>query len=408
MNSQGFKQSAEFEAQEKKLLSANGQIRSPPSLLFSRRFLVATIIFIVNVLCSFVRHNISIAVVAITSTTVGQINSTEPRAFSIVSSMELISKWTPQNEKSKLVSFTTSGLNIGISITHGFCAFLANGWGWPMIFYVTGALVVVASLFCFILVKNQPCEDKRISKNELEYIQQQTTTIPRKSISHPYKKIFSSPAIWAFLITRFTMTWVAAILVTCLPLYVKDITQGDIGNVGMFSSIPNIAGIFVFPICGILMDHGKKKISETLIHKTLIAGALFFCSTLFAISVITSDFMVSIISFVIAQMLMSIVSLVTGIMAIIIAPNSTSVIAASSLFMLSFGCISGRSATGFMIRNHSLEEWNNIFILTSGILMLNAVIFVLYGSSAPHTWPESKSSLPIEKQDELKNQPTKK
>ncbi|XP_065208430.1 vesicular glutamate transporter 3-like [Planococcus citri] len=486
MNSQVFEQSAEFEAQQIKLLSTNGQIRPPPApppLLFSRRFLVATIICIVNVLGSFVRNNIIIAVVAITS--VGQINSTEPQApeynwdptdiglilsisfyggllsftggyivtklgaafsfalllmltglftilqplslhyglnsflfcrflfgifdaFSIVSSSELISKWTPENEKSKLISYSTSGLNIGIAITHSFCAFLANGWGWPMIFYVTGALLVVASLFCYILIENQPCEDKRISKNELEYIQQQTKTISKQAVAHPYKQIFSSPAIWAFLITRFTYMWMFTILVTGFPLYVKDITREDISNVGMLSSIPNIASIFMFPICGVLLDHGKKKISETVIHKVLIVGAFFLCSTSFATSVITSNFIVSLISFVIAQMLSSIVSSVSSVMIVIIAPNSTSVIAALSTFMISFGCILGRSATGFMIKEHSLEEWNNLFILTSGISMLNAVLFVLFGSSAPHTWPESQSSSPIEKQDELKNQPMKK
>ena len=83
------------------------------------------------------------------------------------------------------MSFTINGLNVGVAIVHSFCAFLANKWGWPMIFYATGTISVVISVICYILVKNQPSEDKWISKTELEYIQQQTEASPNEKVMKP-------------------------------------------------------------------------------------------------------------------------------------------------------------------------------------------------------------------------------
>ncbi|XP_065208493.1 vesicular glutamate transporter 3-like isoform X2 [Planococcus citri] len=321
-----------------------------------------------------------------------------PESLAMVSILEVCSKWVPENEKSKLMSFTVNGLNVGAAVVHSLCAFLADRWGWPMIFYGTGALSITMSIICFILVKNRPTDDKWISEKEVAYIQQGIKGTSKGKVVHAYKRILLSLPVWAILSSRFTLMWISTILITNLPLYVKDLTQKSITQVGMMSSLPTAISIFVIPICGILMDFIKKsfKMSATTLYKTLISGAFLFNSALFLCSIALSNFTVSMVSFVLIMMSQSIINLSSQIVTISIAPNSSSVIAALGMFAFNLSSILSRSITGFMIKNHSVEEWNNCFILTSGVSLFGAIFFLLFGSSEVQSWAATPTKEPGE------------
>ncbi|XP_065208487.1 vesicular glutamate transporter 3-like [Planococcus citri] len=324
-----------------------------------------------------------------------------PESLVIVSILEVCSKWIPENEKSKLMSYVVNGLNVGAAIVHGFCAFLADGWGWSMIFYGTGAVSVILSIICFIAVKNRPSEDKWITEKELAYIQQGIKATSKGKVVHPYRRILSSLPVWAVLTTRFTVMWIVTILITNLPLYVKDLTHEHITRVGMISSLPTAISIIVIPTCGILMDYIKKscEIPATTLHKILISGAFLFNSALFLCCAEFSNFTVSMVSFVLIMMSQSIVNLGSQIVTISIAPNSSSVIAGLGMFAFNLSSILSRTLTGLMTTHHSVEEWNNCFILTSGVSLFGAIFFVLFGSSEVQSWAQ----LPAKEQDKSHN-----
>ncbi|XP_065208477.1 vesicular glutamate transporter 3-like [Planococcus citri] len=445
----------------------------PPSLWFSKRFLVVIFMFLCYMNTTFIRFNISIAVVEMTSSKkIGDGNSTTTQPpefdwdsrtvasvlsmfyygglvsfmggyivsklggatscalclmlsgittvlhpitlrynfylfmairfltgvfenFLIISVSEVSSKWILKNERSKLTSYSVSGLRVGMAIVHGFCGYLAHGWGWPMIFYATGAFSLITSVCCFIAMKNQPSEDKWISEAELKYIESQQeniTTSSRKNVKHPYRNMLSSAAIWALFVVRFSHMWVVTIVVTFLPLYYNDTTVESIEKIGIFSSVPNAASIFVIPICGVLLDYSRKiHIPVTLMHKMVIGGSFAICSALFLSSVIVSDFILSIIAFSLIQMFLGIIILITQIIIISVAPNSSGAVAGLVTFVSSISNILAREMTGYMTTNRNMEEWNNCFILSSVILMLSAVIFAFYGSSEPQSWSKLPS-----------------
>ncbi|XP_065208484.1 vesicular glutamate transporter 3-like [Planococcus citri] len=443
----------------------------PPSLWFSKRFLVVIFMFLCYMNTAFIRFNISIAVVEMTSSKEiedGNSTSTRPPEFNwdsktvgsvfsmfyygglvsfmggyvvsklggatscalclmlsgittvlhpitsshnfyafliirfltgvfenflTISVSDVSSKWIVKNERSKLTSFSISGLRVGMAIVHGFCGYLAHGWGWPMIFYVTGACSLITSVLCFIFMKNQPSEDEWISKAELKYFESQQediSTSSKKNVKHPYRSMLLSPAIWALFVVRFSHVWVVTILITFLPLYYKDTTVESIEKIGLFSSVPNAASSFIIPICGILLDYSRKvNIPVTLMHKMVIGGSFAICSALFLSSVFVSNFIVSMVAFSLIQMFSGIIILITQIIIISVAPNSSGAVAGLVTFVASVRNILARETTGYMTTNRSMEEWNNCFILSSVILMLSAVIFAFYGSSEAQSWSKS-------------------
>ncbi|XP_065208450.1 uncharacterized transporter slc-17.2-like [Planococcus citri] len=305
----------------------------------------------------------------------------------LISVLEIHSQWTPQNEKSKLISISTSGINIGVAIVHGVCALLAHTWGWRMIFYVTGSISLITSLLCSIFIKNRPSDDKRISKQELSYMQERIALSSKKEVMHPYRDIITSSAVWALLSGKFAVTFGVSFITTFLPMYIKDTTQSDINKVGLISSTPNVLNIFMLPICGILLDYGKRiNISVTLMHKILIGGSFILTSILFASSATISNFIVSIICFLLIQTLLFVINLVNQIIIISIAPNSSSIVAGLCTAVLAVSCISTRSLTTSMTTNHTLEEWNRCLLVMGGVSLFGGVLFIVWGSSEAQPW----------------------
>lgn len=44
-------------------------------------------------------------------------------------------------------------------------------------------------------------------------------------VSHPYKKILTSSAVWALCVVDFISFWVSNMLIACLPLYAKGMSN---------------------------------------------------------------------------------------------------------------------------------------------------------------------------------------
>ncbi|WAR21583.1 SL172-like protein [Mya arenaria] len=81
--------------------------------------------------------------------------------------------WAPPLERSKLVSFTYAGAQVGNVITFPLAGVLCKygfAGGWPSIFYVLGIISSIWFVLWMIFVSDSPSEHKRISKEEKAYI----------------------------------------------------------------------------------------------------------------------------------------------------------------------------------------------------------------------------------------------
>ena len=86
----------------------------------------------------------------------------------------LWSCWIPPVERSRVVSFSYSGIQLGIVIAMSLSGVLCDygfAGGWPSEFYVFGAAGCLWALAWFVLCHNTPSAHPRISLAELRYIE---------------------------------------------------------------------------------------------------------------------------------------------------------------------------------------------------------------------------------------------
>ncbi|XP_065208382.1 vesicular glutamate transporter 3-like [Planococcus citri] len=243
--------------------------------------------------------------------------------------LEMLCRWAPVPERSSMMSLCCCGMFIGVVVSYPVCGFLATRWGWQSIFYISGLEGTIWSIIWLIFVKNQPSKDKWISKKELMYILQHTETTPRKQVVHPYKKIFSSSAVWALCVGKFTYSWGFTLLVVCFPLYVKDITGRNTDEIGLISSIPNVVCIFTIPLAGFIMDYwqNNSNLTVTQIHKIVMVTGFISGSIFFVIASFSSNFILSMSCFVLTEFIISFNYLILQLVCLYMSPTHSSILA---------------------------------------------------------------------------------
>lgn len=148
----------------------------------------------------------------------------------------LLAKWIPPNERSRMGSFVYAGAQFGTVISLPLSGLLSiSQWGWQSIFYVFGAVGTVWCIAFLIWVKEDPESNKKMERDEREYIQKslgtvvgQTTTPPT-----PWLSIIKSGPFWAILLAHMGYNYGYETLMTELPTYMKQVLHFSIKDVSI-------------------------------------------------------------------------------------------------------------------------------------------------------------------------------
>jgi len=119
------------------------------------------------------------------------------------------SRWAPPLEQSRITAFAFSGMYMGTVFCMPLSGILAQYVNWEAIFYVFGLLALVWCLLWWICVEDSPDQDRKITEQELEYLQNTIGLTDRQMSDSPppWRAMLTSKAVWAIIIAHFTENW---------------------------------------------------------------------------------------------------------------------------------------------------------------------------------------------------------
>lgn len=128
------------------------------------------------------------------------------QAGNFPAAVKTVAEWFPKKERALATGIFNSGTNIGAIIAPIIVPFIAIKWGWQMSFILIGSVGVLWLLFWFLFY-NTPLKHKKISKEELEYINidekaQQQPDVP-KTEKVNWKTLLTYKQTWAFALLKF-------------------------------------------------------------------------------------------------------------------------------------------------------------------------------------------------------------
>ncbi len=139
------------------------------------------------------------------------------------SALRATAEYFPKKERSFATGIFNSGTNVGAILAPLTVPWVANQWGWETAFILIGALGFIWLIFWQIFYE-KPEDQKRLSKNELEYINSDAGEPLIKNseeVKVPWIKLLGYKQTWAFAFGKFMTDGVWWFFLFWLPKYLE-------------------------------------------------------------------------------------------------------------------------------------------------------------------------------------------
>ncbi|KAL4708201.1 hypothetical protein ACJJTC_005343 [Scirpophaga incertulas] len=308
----------------------------------------------------------------------------------------IIGKWIPLDEKSRLGTVIYSGAQLGTAIQLLASGFLAQYWGWAAIFYVNGALGVLWTVIYVFVGSATPKTSNIISDAEKLYIETSLGHLgEQKKLKTPWKKLFTSLPFIALIITHCGQNWGFWTLMTEIPSYMKQVLGVDIKSNGLMSALPYLAMYLMsFPI-GFMSDYVMKKKWLSISANRKISNSIGMWGpalALVGLSYAPAD----------ATSAVAILTVVVGLNAghytgfqlvhLDMSPNFAGTMMGITNSIANCVSIVAPLAAGAILTDQTDPgQWRIVFYVSSIIYFFGNLMLVIFGTSERQEWDEPKT-----------------
>jgi MFS transporter, ACS family, hexuronate transporter len=116
-----------------------------------------------------------------------------------------VAEWFPKKERALATGIFNSGTNVGAVVAPLSVPFITVAWGWRWAFIITGAIGAIWMVL-WLLMYDKPEKHKRLSKEELDYInsdKDETEAAKASDDKVSWLKLLQFRQTWAFAIGKF-------------------------------------------------------------------------------------------------------------------------------------------------------------------------------------------------------------
>nr|CAD7408743.1 unnamed protein product [Timema cristinae] len=350
----------------------------------------------------------------------------------------LWSRWAPPLERSQLATLALSGSYLGTAVSVPLSGAIADGIGWPAIFYVFGLLGLVWFVAWWMLVKECPERDPHISVEELKYIQNslgpqekiyklqetkfacldvfanivvskkhgpdQSFNILRPTICkrtsksvghvratiHPWREILTSLPFWAITVAHFVEIWGFHSLINQLPDFVKDTSGSYLKRDGFLAVLPFLVTAGLMQLSGQVADWllATGFTMATIIRKLYICGAFLGEVVLLIVLVFLNTASGVIVCVSLASAFQACTWAALSVNHLELAPRHAGVLMGVSQTVATLAAITSPLFTGCIVRNKRADEWRLVLYVAAALYLSGAVFYGMFGSAEKQVWAE--------------------
>ncbi|XP_064611710.1 sialin-like [Liolophura sinensis] len=205
----------------------------------------------------------------------------------------------------------------------------------------------------------------------------------------PWFQIMTSLPFIACLVIKFAGAWVFNVQTLNQPMWLRDVLMFDVTNNGIFSALPYIGQFVGSLLSGVILDAASKTVcSATRVRKITFCVCLIFPgAAIFSLAFLTHEERVLAICLTIfTTTIYSAVPVSLRLVVIEIAPRYTGILMG---IVTTLGSVPGMVApliTSVLTYKGSVDEWDEVFFMCSGMYVGAALLFLFLGSSKEQSW----------------------
>ncbi|XP_055688622.1 vesicular glutamate transporter 1-like [Lutzomyia longipalpis] len=296
--------------------------------------------------------------------------------------------WAPIYERAFMGNIAYTGYYIGIIAAMLLSGLISEALGWEFIFYIFGTFGCLWYIGWIFMVRASPEVDPYITEAEKKYILASIGDRRQiKKISHPWKDIFSSSAVWAVLVASITAMWGSYTLMTQLPLFLNDTLNYNLGTTGVLAAIPYMAMVCVLFASGYLADWVQVKgyLKTNQVRRYFTCGSFIVQMIFMLLTAFTTTPILSVVYITLGVAANAFTWSGYGVCPLDMAPSHASIIYGLSNTFGTFSGIISPIVTGSIVTDHGPEQWRIIFYICAGIFLFGSIFswFFLRGKLQP-------------------------
>jgi sugar phosphate permease len=210
----------------------------------------------------------------------------EAGAFPVASrGMQL---WFPRVERGRIQGTTHFFSRFAVAITPFIAGSILIAFGWRAIFYIFGSLGILWAVAFSVFYRNLPEEHKRVNGAELARIRGvnrdgTVKTAKETKLQTPWKQILLSPNMWFISLGYFCFFFGTNFYLTWYPTYLREHLHMSIRSLGLWGSVPLLAGMVGDLVGGSLSDLIFKTTGNAKLARRVVAAPGFLLAGAFVI-----------------------------------------------------------------------------------------------------------------------------
>ncbi len=188
----------------------------------------------------------------------------ESAAFPVGNKM--MGYWLGPSERAFGTSIFLSGVGVAGIIAPVVITRIATDFGWRSPFLVLGLIGILAAIACYFYVTDRPEQNPHVNASELALIAGHTGTEVKpkqgqisQKIDVPWGTVFSTPSIWALMVSHFCLVYPLYIFFTWFFIYLVKVRGVTVSNASFWGSAPFVANIIMVPFWGWFSDRLVQK-----------------------------------------------------------------------------------------------------------------------------------------------------
>lgn len=190
----------------------------------------------------------------------------------------IASKWVPIAERARSQAWNLSGMALSLALATPICAWLIKAYGWPAVFYLSGAIGFVWTLVWLIYAKDNPADHPGVNKQELELIQQGQGKEAKSETN--WRAVVKAGPVWALAANYFFQNYSWYLYLTWLPGYLVMARGFSIMKMGIYGMLPYLGAFVATNLAGYVSDRlipmvGVSRARKYIMYTAFGGSALF-------------------------------------------------------------------------------------------------------------------------------------
>ncbi|XP_073425429.1 sialin isoform X2 [Dendrobates tinctorius] len=299
------------------------------------------------------------------------------------------SSWAPPLERSRLLSLSYAGAQLGTVVSLPLSGLICYYIGWIYVFYIFGALGVLWFILWLSIVSDNPQTHRSISDSEKDYILSSLKHELSRDTDVPVCAMLKSLPLWAIIVAHFSYNWSFYTLLTLLPTYMKEILRFNQQENGFLSALPYFGCWLCMILTGYVADllRERRNFSTVVVRKIfntlgMIGPAVFLLATGYT----GCDYILAVVFLTLSTTLGGFSMSGYNINHLDIAPSFAGLLLGITNTFATIPGMVGPVIAKSLTHENTVEQWQIVFSIAAAINIFGAIFFAAFASGTVQDW----------------------